>query len=185
MSLAVRPGEVLALMGRNGAGKTTLLKLLIGLLKPTQGRVLVAGPDTRRTPLERIVREVGYVPQRPDVLLFADTVREEVDFTRRNHGLPGNGATAALLASLGWQGYAERDPKEMSVGERQRVALAAVLAAEPARLAARRADAGHGLPQKAALAATAARAWPPRAGPLCWRRMMWNWRRMWPTGWCC
>jgi energy-coupling factor transport system ATP-binding protein len=74
------------------------------------------------------------VPQRPDVLLFADSVREEIDFTRRNHGLLGNGAVPALLASLGLEQMAGRDPKEMSVGERQRVALAAVLAAEPAVL---------------------------------------------------
>ncbi|HET7080645.1 MAG TPA: ATP-binding cassette domain-containing protein, partial [Chloroflexia bacterium] len=59
LSLEARPGEILALMGRNGAGKTTLLKLLVGLLKPGQGRVLVGGMDTRRLPLEAIVRQVG------------------------------------------------------------------------------------------------------------------------------
>ena len=132
LSLDVARGEVLALMGRNGAGKTTLLKLLVGLLKPDQGRVYLDGQDTRRLPLAEIVRRVGYVPQRPDVLLFADTVREELAFTRRNHRLPAAGpALTRRLAQLGLQGYADRDPKTMSVGERQRVALAAILAAEP------------------------------------------------------
>ena len=154
VSLTVAAGEIVALMGRNGAGKTTLLKLLMGLLRPTQGRVLVAGQDTRKTPLETLARSVGYVPQRPDVLLFADTVQEEVDFTRRNHGLPGNGATAALLGSLGLGGMAGRDPKEMSVGERQRVALAAVLAAEPAVLLLDEPTRGLDYGQKARLTAT-------------------------------
>jgi energy-coupling factor transport system ATP-binding protein len=154
VSLQVAAGEIVALMGRNGAGKTTLLKLLMGLLRPTQGHVLIAGQDTRKTPLETLARSVGYVPQRPDVLLFADTVQEEVDFTRRNHGLPGNGATAALLGSLGLGGMAGRDPKEMSVGERQRVALAAVLAAEPAVLLLDEPTRGLDYGQKANLTAT-------------------------------
>ncbi len=152
VTLAVQPGEVLALMGRNGAGKTTLLKLLVGLLKPTQGRVLVAGADTRRLTLEEIVRQVGYVPQRPDVLLFSDTVREELAFTRGNHSLPPGGpAVEALLAQLDLTRYVDRDPKDLSVGERQRVALAAGLAAEPAALLLDEPTRGMDYRQKAAL----------------------------------
>src|SRR5207247_550881 len=89
-----------------------------------------------------------------DALLFAETLQEEVDFTRRNYGLPTDGATAALLASLGLAGMQERDPKEMSVGERQRVALAAVLAAEPAILLLDEPTRGLDYIQKAALTAT-------------------------------
>jgi len=152
VNLSVLPGTVLALMGRNGAGKTTLLKLLVGLLKPTQGRVLVAGADTRRLTLEAIVRQVGYVPQRPDVLLFSDTVREELAFTRGNHGLPSGGpAVEALLGQLDLTRYQDRDPKDLSVGERQRVALAAVLAAEPAALLLDEPTRGMDYRQKAAL----------------------------------
>ncbi len=152
VSLTVPAGTVLALMGRNGAGKTTLLKLLVGLLKPTQGRVLVAGGDTRHLALEAIVRQVGYVPQHPDVLLFSDTVREELAFTRGNHGLPPGGpAVEALLAQLDLTRYVDRDPKDLSVGERQRVALAAILAAEPAVLLLDEPTRGMDYRQKAAL----------------------------------
>ena len=72
---------------------------------------------------------VGYVPQQPDALLFADTVQAEIDFTRRTHGLPPDGAQ--LIQSLGLTPYRLADPRDLSVGERQRVALAAVLAGDP------------------------------------------------------
>jgi energy-coupling factor transport system ATP-binding protein len=154
LSLEARPGQILALMGRNGAGKTTLLKLLVGLLKPGQGRVLVGGTDTRRLPLEAIVRQVGYVPQRPDVLLFADSVRDELAFTRRNHGLPLDGAAVDdLVQRLHLADYMDRDPKDLSVGERQRVALAAILAAEPGALLLDEPTRGMDYRQKDALAA--------------------------------
>jgi energy-coupling factor transport system ATP-binding protein len=154
VDLAVRPGEVLALMGRNGAGKTTLLTLLVGLLNPGQGRVLIGGTDTRRLTLDAIVRQVGYVPQRPDVLLFADSVRDELAFTRRNHGLPLDGvAVADLVERLHLADYMDRDPKDLSVGERQRVALAAILAAEPGALLLDEPTRGMDYRQKDALAA--------------------------------
>ncbi len=154
LSLEARPGEILALMGRNGAGKTTLLKLLVGLLNPGQGRVLVGGTDTRRLPLEAIVRQVGYVPQRPDVLLFADNVRDELAFTRRNHGLSLDGAAVDdLVQRLHLADYMDRDPKDLSVGERQRVALAAILAAEPGALLLDEPTRGMDYRQKDALAA--------------------------------
>ena len=129
LSLEFKPGEVTALMGRNGAGKTTILKLIVGLLKPGRGAVRTLELDTRQAALEQIASLVGYVPQQPDVLLFADTVQGEVDFTRRAHRLPPDGA--GLLAHLGLSRYKESDPRDLSVGERQRVALAAVLAGDP------------------------------------------------------
>ena len=130
VSLTVRPGEFLALMGRNGSGKTTLLKHLVGLLQPQRGRVMVAGLDTLSATTEELIQHVGYVPQDPGTLLFAETVREELDFTLRNHGRPA-GDYADLLATLGLAGFEERYPRDLSVGERQRVALASIMVAEP------------------------------------------------------
>ncbi|NLV73572.1 MAG: energy-coupling factor ABC transporter ATP-binding protein [Chloroflexi bacterium] len=123
-------GKVVALMGRNGSGKSTLLKHLVGLLSPQSGRVLVMGQDTRKVDTEELVKLVGYVPQNPNSLLFADTVADELAFTRRAHSLPDHDP-GELLKALHLGGLRERYPRDLSVGERQRVALAAILAAEP------------------------------------------------------
>jgi energy-coupling factor transport system ATP-binding protein len=86
--------------------------------------------DTRRVAVDDLIGVVGYVPQNPNALLFEDTVAEELAFTRQSHGLPPQDA-AVWLDTLGLAGQAERYPRDLSVGERQRVALAAILAAEP------------------------------------------------------
>ena len=161
VSLQVQRGELVALMGRNGSGKTTLLKHLVGLLKPDEGRVTV-GPgngrgngrgamDTRHTTVEEIIRLVGYVPQNPNALLFSDTVRQELDFTRRGHGLPPQDH-AGLLRTLDLEALAGSYPRDLSVGERQRVALASILAAEPQILLLDEPTRGLDYQQKAALA---------------------------------
>jgi energy-coupling factor transport system ATP-binding protein len=113
VDLEVRRGEVVALLGRNGAGKTTLLRVLAGLLAPGAGRV-----DPRPS--------VAYVPQDPNILLFAPTVREEVSETLRLLGRPDHGAVDRWLATLGIDHLADHHPRSLSGGERQRVAIAAV-----------------------------------------------------------
>ncbi len=150
-SLELHTGEITALMGRNGTGKTTILRLILGLLKPAKGQALTVGLDTRQTSLEEMARVVGYVPQQPDVLLFADTVAGEIEFTRRAHRLPPDGTD--LLTSLGLTRYREHDPRDLSVGERQRVALAAVLAGDPQMLVLDEPTRGLDYLQKNALAA--------------------------------
>jgi energy-coupling factor transport system ATP-binding protein len=150
LSLGIESGEITAIMGRNGSGKTTLLKLILGLLKPQNGRVLTLGKDTRSTSLEEMAQVVGYVPQQPDVLLFEDTVDGEIEFTRRVHSLQGD--RDDLLTRLGLLPYRRTDPRDLSVGERQRVALAAVLAAKPRALLLDEPTRGLDYLQKEALA---------------------------------
>jgi energy-coupling factor transporter ATP-binding protein EcfA2 len=133
LSLQARGGELIALMGRNGSGKSTLLKHMVGLLRPREGHVIAHGLDTRETPVEVLIQKVGYVPQDPNSLLFADTVRQELEFTRRAHSLPPVD-TGHWLAILGLSELGERYPRDLSVGERQRAALAAILVAEPMTL---------------------------------------------------
>jgi energy-coupling factor transport system ATP-binding protein len=108
--------------------------------------------DTRQATVEEIIQVVGYVPQNPSALLFNDTVRQELDFTRQGHGLPP-GEHSALLQTLGLTAYADRYPRDLSVGERQRVALASILVAEPQILLLDEPTRGLDYQQKAALVA--------------------------------
>lgn len=130
VNLTVRQGEFVALMGHNGAGKSTLLKLCIGLLKPIQGHIRVLGQDIRNTPVEQLARHVGLVPQNPNALLFADTVADELAFTRRAQGLSSQD-DEPLLRTLGLWNLRHHYPRDLSSGERQRVALAAILVGDP------------------------------------------------------
>ncbi|NOZ51025.1 MAG: ABC transporter ATP-binding protein [Chloroflexi bacterium] len=131
-SMAVHPGEFVALMGRNGSGKSTLLKHLVGLLQPARGSVRVLGRDAARTPTEQLTTDIAYVPQNPDRILFAETVADELAFSRKAHGLPADAAAdGRLLRRLGIEHLAASHPRDLSGGERQRLALAAVLITDP------------------------------------------------------
>jgi energy-coupling factor transport system ATP-binding protein len=138
VDFALYAGEIVAVMGRNGSGKSTLLKALVGLLRPSAGHLLVEGRDSAKLDVATISRTVGYLPQDPNTLLFADTVREELAITLRNHGFDPDGPPAqlpvdpqGLLADLGLAPFADAYPRDLSVGERQRVALAAILVVKP------------------------------------------------------
>ena len=140
VSCQVCSGETVVLMGRNGAGKTTLLKSMIGLVRPNRGTVSVANEDIAGKDVADICRNVGYLPQDPNTLLFADTVLDELEITLRNHGLhPDQGGTPPieprqLLQQLGLAHKEHAYPRDLSVGERQRVALAAITITQPGTL---------------------------------------------------
>ena len=138
VDLSLWPGEIVVLMGRNGAGKTTLLRTLVGLLRPWAGDVSIGSrPHAGRTVAE-ICRQVGYLPQDPNSLLFAESVQDELLVTLHNHqgagALQQEGFPSQLLARLGLADKAAAYPRDLSVGERQRVALAAVTVTQPATL---------------------------------------------------
>jgi energy-coupling factor transporter ATP-binding protein EcfA2 len=134
INLGIRGGDFVAIMGENGAGKTTLAKHLNGLLKPSQGRVLVDNEDTRKVSVAHLARKVGMVFQNPDHLLFSETVKDEVAFGLRNFGFPPEIVEKQVertLEALGLAEYADTSPFLLSGGERKRVALASILASEP------------------------------------------------------
>jgi energy-coupling factor transporter ATP-binding protein EcfA2 len=113
VDLTVHQGEVVAVLGRNGSGKTTLLRALADAQSPTAGTI------ERRA-------AVAYVPQEPDSLLFSTTVRKEVEATLRLLGRSDAAAVDRWLHTLQLEDLADRHPRSLSVGQRQRVAIAAV-----------------------------------------------------------
>ncbi len=134
VSLTVKDGEFVAIMGQNGAGKTTLVKHFNGLLKPTSGRVRVGEVETTKTSVASLSRSVGFVFQNPDHQLFSETVEEEIAFALKNFGYEAaaieNRVTWAVNL-LGLSQYRKTSPFMLSGGERKRVALASVLAWDP------------------------------------------------------
>lgn len=134
VDVTIAAGEYVALIGANGSGKTTLAKHLNGLLRPTSGRVIVAGLDTRTTPVGTLARHVGYVFQNPDHQIFCASVWEELAFAPRVQGVPEaevRERVQAELRAFGLAEVAQRPPAILSPGLRRRVAIASVLAARP------------------------------------------------------
>ncbi|MCD6372385.1 MAG: ATP-binding cassette domain-containing protein [Thermococcus sp.] len=125
---------IVALVGPNGSGKTTLAKHLNGLLKPTRGRVIVDGMDTREHTVAELSRKVGYVFQNPEHMFFEEDVLREVAFGPRNLGLSEEEVEERVrwaLRAVNLEGYEERTPYSLSGGEKQRLAIACVLAMKP------------------------------------------------------
>lgn len=134
VSLQIRQGEFVAVLGQNGSGKTTLVKHFNGLLRPSRGSVHVKGLDTRNTSVYQLGRIVGYVFQNPDHQIFAQTVFDEVAFGPRLYGLPPDEVDKRVKEALEAVDLLHRetaDPFLLTKGERQRVAVASILAAKP------------------------------------------------------
>jgi energy-coupling factor transport system ATP-binding protein len=134
VSLTVKKGEFVAIMGQNGAGKTTLVKHFNGLLKPTKGTVRVGGVETTKTSVATLARNVGFVFQNPDHQLFSETVEEEIAFALKNFGFSPEVIEKRITWAvnlLGLSQYLKTSPFMLSGGERKRVALASVLAWDP------------------------------------------------------
>jgi energy-coupling factor transport system ATP-binding protein len=132
VSVRVHPGETVAVLGRNGSGKTTLLKCVIGLLTQQEGEVWINGHSTSGRSVAEISREVAYLPQNPDDLLFAESVADEMALTLHNHGIrQSRYSLDPLLNALGLTSVADIYPRDLSVGQRQRVAFGAVAVTRP------------------------------------------------------
>jgi len=136
VTFTVQKGSRVALVGPNGAGKTTLLLMCNGVLRPTQGRVLLDGEPLRydSRSLREVRKKVGLVFQNSDTQLFAPTVYQDVAFGPLNLGLLTDEIRATVtrsLAAVGLTGYEKRPPHQLSGGEKKRAAIAGTLAMEP------------------------------------------------------
>jgi energy-coupling factor transport system ATP-binding protein len=137
VSLKVKDGEFVAIMGQNGAGKSTLVKHFNGLLKPTQGTIKIDGVPTTKSSVAALSRNVGFVFQNPDHQLFSETVEDEIGFALKNFGFKTEVIEERVtwaLNLLSLSQYRKTSPFLLSGGERKRVALASVLAWDPQTL---------------------------------------------------
>ncbi len=131
INFEVHQGDMIAVLGPNGVGKSTLVKHAIGLLKPTHGRVLINGKDTRQMTVAQIANQLGYVFQSPTHMLFAPTVKEELAFGPHNLGFNPEEiekSTQESVATLNLSGLEEYPPLGLSFGQQKRTTIAAVVA---------------------------------------------------------
>lgn len=134
VNATVERGEFVAIIGQNGSGKTTFVKHLNGLLRATSGSVIVNGRDVGKRKVSEMARAVGYCFQNPDHQIFCDTVYKEVAFGPLNLHLSQFEIDRRVDEALGAVGLLEakeRMPRELSKGQRQRLAVAAVLSMHP------------------------------------------------------
>jgi len=137
VSLTIEPGEAVAILGQNGSGKTTLAKHLNGLLRPDEGRVLLDGESTAGRSVADLARTVGFVFQNPDDQLFERSVEREIAFGPRNLGIAPADVAALVtgsLAAVGLTGDRTINPYDLDLSRRKLVALAGILAMDPAIL---------------------------------------------------
>ena len=138
VTLDVADGEFVGVMGATGSGKSTLIQLIAGLIKPTEGQILLDGEDINARKYDRDVlhRKVGLVFQYPEYQLFETTVERDVGFGLRHLGLTKEETAAAVRAALETVGFdydtvRDMSPLGFSGGEKRRIAIAGVLASKP------------------------------------------------------
>ncbi len=135
INLSIKENEFISIIGENGSGKSTLAQLLNGLLKPTEGEVFIGGLSTKDDKnLLKIRQKVGLLFQNPDNQIIAILVDEDVAFGPENLGVERSEIIERVetsLASVGMQSYKKYEPHNLSAGQRQKVAIASVLAMQP------------------------------------------------------
>ncbi|WP_053435262.1 ABC transporter ATP-binding protein [Sporosarcina globispora] len=134
INLEVQKGEFLAIVGHNGCGKSTIMKNLIGLLRPSQGSVIINNKNTKEHRVQDIILDIGYVFQNPDNQLFCNSVEEEVEFGLKNRGISKEVIEEQVelaINTVGLQKKRKNHPFSLSRGERQRLAVATMLVSNP------------------------------------------------------
>lgn len=131
VNFQIKKGDVVAILGHNGSGKTTLVKHALGLLKPTQGQVLLEGKNTKQISVAHAAHTVGYVFQSPTQMLFAPTVKEELAFGPKNLKIPDDVIEKNIqwaIETVHLPDELQTPPLALSFGQQKRISIAAVLA---------------------------------------------------------
>jgi cobalt/nickel transport system ATP-binding protein len=134
INLSIKKSDTAAIIGRNGAGKTTLLLHFNGLLMPQKGEIIVDKFPLVKENLKFIRRMVGIVFQNPEDMLFSPTVYDDIAFGLRNLGLTEDEITFRVnnaLSEVGMRGFENKNPHHLSLGQKKRISIAAVIAMRP------------------------------------------------------
>ncbi|MBZ9689443.1 energy-coupling factor transporter ATPase [Clostridium estertheticum] len=138
VSIEIKQGEFVALIGHTGSGKSTLIQHINGLLKPTSGSLLIDDIDitVKKAKLTNIRKKVGLVFQYPEYQLFEETIEKDIAFGPHNLGLDNDEINkrvrrAMRIVGLDYEQYKDKSPFEISGGQKRRVAIAGVVAMEP------------------------------------------------------
>ena len=138
VSLEIKDGQFVALIGHTGSGKSTLIQHMNGLLKPSSGEIIVDDKNitNKEVKLSDIRKKVGIVFQYPEYQLFEETIEKDIEFGPRNLGLSDDEIAlrvkrAMKMVGLDFETYKDKSPFELSGGQKRRVAIAGVVAMEP------------------------------------------------------
>ncbi|MGE5474337.1 MAG: ABC transporter ATP-binding protein [Ignavibacteriales bacterium] len=127
INLEIKKGEFATVLGRNGSGKTTLLKNINGLLIPEKGLIQIDGNSTKGKSIYELAQKISYLGQNPDDYLFNDTVKDEILFTLKNFKRKWDAKTQNLIELFNLKQVENKNPRDLSTGQRQRTALASIM----------------------------------------------------------
>ena len=134
INLTIHEGEFIGIVGQNGSGKTTLVKNIVGLLKPSKGKILFKGEDVSKYTVAELSKKIGLILQNPDYQLFTLSCEEEIKFGLKNIGVPEDEIKERIeeaLRFVGLEHLRDKYPFALSFGDRRKLAVAAIVAMNP------------------------------------------------------
>lgn len=134
VSLKIKKGEYIAILGHNGSGKSTLVKLIVGLMKALAGEIIIDGITLTEETVNEVRKKVGIVFQNPDNQFVGVTVKDDIAFGLENRRVPREEMIELIdkfSKKVGMERFLDSNPEQLSGGEKQRVAIAGVLACSP------------------------------------------------------